>query len=42
MISYMRGHINIVDRQQLLTHVCECYHVVKVEHERLLGQGALR
>ena len=30
------------DRQQLLTHVCECYHVVKTEHERLLGQAALR
>jgi len=37
MISYMRGHINILDRQQLLTNVCECYQVVRVEHERLLG-----
>jgi CRP-like cAMP-binding protein len=37
MISYMRGHINILDRQQLLAHVCECYQVVKTEHERLLG-----
>ena len=37
MISYTRGHINILDRQQLLAHVCECYHVVRAEHERLLG-----
>jgi CRP-like cAMP-binding protein len=37
MISYNRGHIKILDREQLLAHVCECYHVVKAEHERLLG-----
>jgi CRP-like cAMP-binding protein len=37
MIKYVRGHINILDRQQLLAHVCECYQVVKAEHERLLG-----
>lgn len=37
MISYMRGHIKILDREQLLAHVCECYLVVKAEHERLLG-----
>ena len=37
MISYVRGHINILDRQQLLAHVCECYQVVIAEHERLLG-----
>jgi CRP-like cAMP-binding protein len=37
MISYVRGHINILDRKQLLNHVCECYHVVKAEHQRLLG-----
>ena len=37
MISYMRGHIQILDREQLLTHVCECYQVVKNEHARLLG-----
>ena len=37
MISYMRGHIKILDREQLLAHVCECYQVVKGEHERLLG-----
>jgi CRP-like cAMP-binding protein len=37
MISYVRGHINILDREQLLEHVCECYGVVKAEHERLLA-----
>lgn len=29
--------LNILDRQQLLAYVCECYQVVKAEHERLLG-----
>lgn len=37
MISYVRGHINILDRQQLLSRTCECYRVVRDEHERLLG-----
>src|SRR6266850_6064794 len=29
MISYVRGQIQILDRKQLLSHVCECYQVVK-------------
>jgi len=33
----VRGHIQILDRKQLLAHVCECYKVVKDEHSRLLG-----
>ncbi len=37
MISYVRGHIRILDRQQLVDHVCECYQVVKEENSRLLG-----
>jgi Mn-dependent DtxR family transcriptional regulator len=37
MIAYMRGHVTILDRTELLAHVCECYQVVKAEHERLLG-----
>lgn len=37
MISYVRGHIRILDRPKLLDHVCECYQVVKDEHARLLG-----
>jgi CRP-like cAMP-binding protein len=37
MISYVRGHIQILDREKLLSHVCECYQVVKDEHARLFG-----
>jgi CRP-like cAMP-binding protein len=36
-ISYVRGHITIVDRRKLEETVCECYRVVKEEFERLLG-----
>ena len=36
-ISYVRGHIQILDRQKLETTVCECYRVVKDEFDRLLG-----
>ena len=36
VISYVRGHIKIVDRQKLEETVCECYRVVKDEFDRLL------
>lgn len=36
-ISYIRGHITIMDRQRLEETVCECYRVVKDEFDRLLG-----
>ena len=36
-ISYIRGHIKILDRQKLEDTVCECYQVVKKEFDRLLG-----
>src|SRR5438093_3212944 len=36
-ISYVRGHIQILDRQKLEDAVCECYRVVKDEFDRLLG-----
>ena len=36
-ISYVRGHITILDRQKLEATVCECYQVVKEEFDRLLG-----
>jgi CRP-like cAMP-binding protein len=36
-ISYVRGHITILDRQKLEEIVCECYQVVKEEFDRLLG-----
>jgi CRP-like cAMP-binding protein len=36
-ISYVRGHIKILNRQKLEGAVCECYRVVKDEFERLLA-----
>jgi CRP-like cAMP-binding protein len=36
-ISYVRGHIKILDRSRLEATVCECYRVVKDEFDRLLG-----
>ena len=35
-ISYVRGHIKILDRAKLEETVCECYRVVKNEFDRLL------
>ena len=37
LISYLRGHIHILDRQGLERNSCECYEVVKGEYERLLS-----
>jgi CRP-like cAMP-binding protein len=37
LISYVRGHIQILDRRGLEAAVCECYKVVKDEYDRLLG-----
>ena len=39
LISYVRGHIKILNRQGLERLVCECYGVVKAEHDRLLSRG---
>jgi CRP-like cAMP-binding protein len=36
-IRYVRGHIEILDRKGLEEQVCECYGVVKEEHDRLFG-----
>src|SRR5215207_10677895 len=36
-ISYIRGRIQILDRQKLEDTACECYRVVKDESDRLLG-----
>ncbi|MES2491177.1 MAG: Crp/Fnr family transcriptional regulator [Pseudomonadota bacterium] len=36
VISYRRGHITVLDRDGLNSHVCECYVVVKAEFNRLL------
>jgi CRP-like cAMP-binding protein len=35
LISYVRGHIKILDRKKLEARVCECYGVVTHEHRRL-------
>lgn len=37
LISYVRGHITILDRRGLEGVVCECYRVVKDEYDRLLA-----
>jgi len=36
LIQYARGHIEVLDRQQLEARSCECYAVVKKEYDRLL------
>lgn len=36
-INYRRGHISVLDRSGLESHVCECYTVVKAEMKRLLS-----
>jgi CRP-like cAMP-binding protein len=36
-ISYVRGHIKILNREKLEGTVCECYLVVRNEFDRLLG-----
>ena len=35
LIKYVRGHIRILDRSKLEAQVCECYEVVRAEHQRL-------
>lgn len=38
LISYHRGHIEILDRKGLEERTCRCYNVVKQEYDRLLPQ----
>lgn len=37
MIAYQRGHITLIDRSALESHVCECYNVVRKELHHLRG-----
>ena len=37
MIRYSRGHLAILNRQQLEDTACECYRLVQDEYSRLLG-----
>ncbi|MEX1198529.1 MAG: Crp/Fnr family transcriptional regulator [Pseudohongiellaceae bacterium] len=40
IITYRRGRIQVLDRQELEQLTCECYAVVKKESERLLGPNS--
>ena len=39
LICYSRGHITVLDRAGLEARACECYAVLKKEHDRLLPEG---
>ena len=39
LISYRRGHITVINRTGIETHVCECYGVLKKELSRLLPEA---
>ncbi len=42
VIDYRRGHITVLNRAGLNSHVCECYGVVKLEFDRLIGNDAAK
>ena len=42
LITNVRGTITVTDRQGLEGAVCECYEVVSLEYNRLLGRGISR
>jgi CRP-like cAMP-binding protein len=39
LIRYTRGRVTILDAERLEEASCECYRVVRTQHERLLGGG---
>lgn len=40
LISYRRGHVQVLDRQGLERRSCECHAVIKDEYDRLLPEPA--
>ena len=40
LIRYSRGRVTVLDRERLEEASCECYRVVRDQHERLLGVSA--
>ena len=42
LIKNVRGTITVLDRQGLEGLVCECYQVVNIEYNRLMGRGIAR
>jgi CRP-like cAMP-binding protein len=38
-IHYSRGHITVINREELEKHSCECYEAVKQEYNRLLPKS---
>lgn len=37
LIDYRRGRIRILDRKGLERAACECYRLIRSEHEQLVG-----
>ncbi|HEY9633546.1 MAG TPA: helix-turn-helix domain-containing protein [Coleofasciculaceae cyanobacterium] len=37
LIRYHRGHVQILEQQELETSACECFSVITEEYDRLLG-----
>ena len=42
LIRYIRGRMAVTDRPGLEAASCECYHTVRREFGRLLGDGAAK
>ena len=41
LIRYRRGHVSILDHEELRQRACECYEISKLEFDRLLGDTAV-